>query len=77
MQQGKLVNGLLALGLIFTSLVTTNAALAKGKITHDADYHILEAQNGEKWKADDKLVDQLTAVMRSYVIYLAGGEGWA
>ncbi len=34
--------------LLFSSL-----SLAK-EIVHDAEYYILEAQNGEKWKAEDK-----------------------
>jgi len=31
------------------------------KIVHDAEYYILEAQNGEKWVADDKIVDKKLA----------------
>jgi hypothetical protein len=26
-------------------------------IVHDAEYYILEAQNGEKWSAEDKELD--------------------
>jgi len=37
---------------------------ADGKIVHDADYYVLQAQNGEKWAADDKLVDQKLAEFR-------------
>ena len=32
-------------------------------IAHDAEYYILEAQNGEKWAAEDKLVDQKLAAL--------------
>ena len=37
-------------------LLGTGAVAAKegGKIIHDAEYYVLEAQNGEKWAADDK-----------------------
>jgi len=34
-------------------------------IVHDAEYYILEAQNGEKWAADDKLVDAKIAEFRA------------
>ncbi len=33
-------------------------------IVHDAEYYISEAQNGEKWAADDKLVDEKLAAFR-------------
>ena len=37
---------------------------ADEKIVHDAEYYILEAQNGEKWTADDKKIDQKLAELR-------------
>jgi len=36
-------------------------AHSEDKIVHDAEYYILEAQNGEKWAADDKEVDKKLA----------------
>ena len=46
---------------IFISLLlSTTACVASDKpteIVHDAEYYILEAQNGKKWAADDKVVD--------------------
>ena len=48
--------------------LATNSALAsgpKGKIVHDAEYYILEAQNGEKWAADDKAVDAKLSEFRA------------
>jgi arylsulfatase len=36
-------------------------AAEKGKIVHDAEYYILEAQNGEKWAAEDKELDKKLA----------------
>ena len=39
-------------------------ASAKSKIVHDAEYYILEAQNGKKWAADDKAVDKKLAQFR-------------
>ncbi len=33
-------------------------AQEEGKILHDAEYYILEAQNGERWAAEDKELDK-------------------
>ncbi len=47
--------------------LSTNSALAsdsKGKIVHDAEYYILDAQNGEKWAAEDKEFDKKLAELR-------------
>ena len=41
--------------------LSTNNALAgkkRGKIVHDAEYYILDAQNGERWAAEDKDLDK-------------------
>ena len=32
----------------------TEVVQAAGKIVHDAEYYVLDAQNGEKWAAEDK-----------------------
>ena len=47
-------------------LLVTGAVAAKedGKIIHDAEYYILEAQHGEKWAADDKEVNRKLAEIR-------------
>ena len=49
------------LKLFFIALLSiTSACNATEKsedIVHDAEYYILEAQNGERWAADDKTVD--------------------
>jgi len=37
---------------------------AKSKIVHDAEYYILEAQNGKKWAAEDKELDKKLAELR-------------
>ena len=47
--------------------LATNGALAaasKGKIIHDAEYYILDAQNGEKWAAEDKELDKKLAELK-------------
>ena len=38
-------------------------AVAKD-IVHDAEYYILETQNGERWAAEDKQLDQRLAELR-------------
>ena len=41
------------------------APIAKAQeIIHDAEYTILEAQNGKAWAADDKTIDQKLADIR-------------
>ncbi len=42
----------------------TGNTLAKEAIVHDAEYYILEAQHGKKWKADDKNIDEKLAEFR-------------
>jgi arylsulfatase len=49
---------LLALSFVVCSCAV---AFAKGKIAHDAEYYILEAQNGEKWASEDKELDKKLA----------------
>jgi arylsulfatase len=51
----------LALLFIFCLIPATVTLAAEGKIIHDTEYYILEAQNGEKWAADDKAVDEKLA----------------
>jgi arylsulfatase len=33
-------------------------------IVHDAEYYILEAQNGERWAAEDQELDKILADLR-------------
>ena len=50
---------------VISALMIASAAshsvAASGEIVHDAEYYILEAQNGEKWAADDKIIDEKLA----------------
>jgi len=58
---------LIMVPVVLTMLcLATSSALAKkkGKIVHDTEYYILEAQNGEQWAADDKKVDKKLAEFR-------------
>ena len=50
--------------VFFVSLLLvfgTATAQATEKIVHDAEYYILEAQNGEKWAKEDKTLDKKLA----------------
>ena len=48
--------GVLALGCA----ALAHAPAQAKEIIHDAEYYILQAQNGQKWAADDKAVDAKT-----------------
>ena len=58
---GLCISALLALGL------TGVQAHAAEAIVHDAEYYILESQNGERWAAEDKELDKkLAALEKKY-----------
>lgn len=45
-------------------LFTGNVLAEKGEIIHDAEYAIIEAQNGEQWAKDDKEIEEKLAQIR-------------
>jgi arylsulfatase A-like enzyme len=51
----------LLLTLVATFIFTASGITQAKDIVHDSEYYILEAQNGEKWAADDKAVDKKLA----------------
>ncbi|MCP4003260.1 MAG: sulfatase-like hydrolase/transferase, partial [bacterium] len=55
--------GILAAGLGAVGAVTTGAGGQSG-IVHDAEFALLEAQNGETWRADDRQIDAKLAEIR-------------
>ena len=57
----KIPNYLFSVLMVIAMLFGTSLAQATDKIVHDAEYYILEAQNVEKWAADDKIVDKKLA----------------
>ena len=62
-------NRFFSFNLIYAVLVLligagTAAAEEGDKIVHDAEYYILETQNGEKWAAEDGELDQKLAELR-------------
>ncbi|MCK5477516.1 MAG: sulfatase-like hydrolase/transferase, partial [Methylococcales bacterium] len=44
--------------------LTVSVAEAKKEILHDAEYYVLEAQHGKKWKAQDKELKQKLKALR-------------
>ena len=50
--------------IILGTLVSTLGLFAQAPIVHDAEYKILEAQNGQQWAKDDKVVDSKLADIR-------------
>jgi arylsulfatase len=53
-----------AFGLIALCTSLGAAKAQEGKIVHDAEYNILEAQNGERWQAEDQAIDARLAEIR-------------
>jgi len=49
--------------LLFLAFVA-GSINATAQIAHDAEYYVLEAQNGERWAKDDKTVDEKLADFR-------------
>jgi arylsulfatase A-like enzyme len=48
----------IAFGLaVLSGLTGATTVMATGKIVQDAEYYILEAQNGEKWAKEDKILE--------------------
>jgi arylsulfatase len=52
-------------GCIGLGAVCAATALGQQPIVHDAEYYILEAQNGEAWAAEDRIIDQKLAEFRA------------
>ena len=46
------------------SFVLMESIHAQNKIIHDAEYYILEAQNGERWSAEDQDIDKRLADLK-------------
>lgn len=50
---------------LFAVLGTFGVSNASAQIVHDSEYYILEAQNGEKWQADDERLNERLAELRA------------
>jgi len=58
-----MVHHLFISSLFLVTVFCSSLSFAK-EIIHDAEYYISEAQNGEKWAADDKIVDEMLTEFR-------------
>ena len=55
-----------ALILILVALTASWAVQSQaGDVVHDAEYYVLEAQNGERWAAEDKELDAKLAELKA------------
>jgi arylsulfatase len=58
----------IAPGFVFTLLLFTSsvawAQVGEQKIVHDAEYYVLEAQNGERWAMEDRKLDAKLVALR-------------
>ena len=52
------------MSLVLAALAWPMLSLAKD-IVHDAEYYILESQNGERWAAEDKVLDERIAALKA------------
>ena len=50
-------------GLLAASVLSSQVSLAK-PLVHDAEYYVLEKQNGETWALEDKDLDKRVAEFR-------------
>jgi arylsulfatase A-like enzyme len=57
----KRINSIL---LLLGVVISTQTMIAQDKIVHDAEYYIIEAQNGDKWAAEDKELDARLAELK-------------
>ena len=53
-----------SIAILFTGMLLSPFANA-GDIIHDAEFAIIEAQNGEAWAADDKVINEKLAEIRA------------
>lgn len=58
------VNRLLTAVSFSAAVVLTAANGISAEIVHDAEFYVLEAQNGEKWAAEDKKLEQRLAELK-------------
>jgi arylsulfatase len=52
------------LTLAWSIALLASTVLAQDQIVHDAEFYVLEAQNGERWGAEDKALDAKLAELR-------------
>ena len=62
MHKKKLLSSLA--GASALALLLSCNVMASESIVHDAEYYVIEAQNGEKWAAEDKSLQQKLAELK-------------
>ena len=60
----NIVHSSLVVLMVIAMVFGTGLVQAADKIVHDAEYYILNAQNGERWAAEDKELDKTLAELR-------------
>ena len=55
---------IMAISLSLSFTITACNAKENNKIIHDAEFYVLEAQNGKKWATDDKALDNKLAELK-------------
>ena len=66
MTTGKIAFQLIIVLAAIALILSAGTDMARGKIIHDAEYYILEAQNGKRWAAEDKEIDKKLAEFKEY-----------
>lgn len=64
MNSKKMLFSLVVIPILFFSYVGNIIAQGGDGIVHDAEFYVLEAQNGEKWAAEDKKLEQRLAELK-------------
>ena len=58
----------LCASLVGVACLSLSTLIQAGDIVHDAEYYVLEAQNGERWAAEDKsIAEKLAALQKNTV----------
>ncbi|MCL7937992.1 MAG: sulfatase-like hydrolase/transferase [marine benthic group bacterium] len=58
------IAGLSAAVWLLAAFIVSPQLVAQDQIVHDAEYYILEAQNGDRWAAEDEALDARLAELR-------------
>jgi len=64
MSKTTILFSLIVIPLLIFSLAANSPADTSTGIIHDAEYYILEAQNGDKWTAEDSQLDKKLAELK-------------
>ena len=62
--------------LLVASGLAVPVSATAADIVHDAEYYILEAQNGERWAAEDKKIDAKLAELKGTPVVVNQWASW-